>query len=184
MPRLHGRARRRPRHSHVRSLCPCCATTVLWSDSAVFRAGSAVAVHRRSSPSFRTAEADPHGPDFSAAYGVSSVAVRFQVVDALVAHGVLYMPVVAQRQLLMVQITSRLSPYSALFGSTLDTCLRLEVLEDFHLFSSSRWTSDPEVDAWCSRIHHNAWFVSGSGRWLLGVFRFPRIAWFDSGSGR
>ena len=80
------RVRRRPRHSHVRSLCPCCATTVLWSDSAVFRAGSAVAVHRRSSPSFRTAEADPHGPDFSA-YGVSPVAVRCQVVDALVAHG-------------------------------------------------------------------------------------------------
>ena len=49
MPRLHGRARRRLRHSHVRSLCPCCATTVLWSDSAEFRAGSAVVVHRRSS---------------------------------------------------------------------------------------------------------------------------------------
>ena len=29
MPRLHGRARRRLRHSHVRSLCPCCATIVL-----------------------------------------------------------------------------------------------------------------------------------------------------------
>ena len=38
MPRLHGRARRRLRHSHVRSLCPCCATAVLWSDSAEFRA--------------------------------------------------------------------------------------------------------------------------------------------------
>ena len=83
-------------------------------------------------------------------------------------------------------VLGRASPQvlSALIGSTLDTCLCLEALEDFHLFSSSRWTSDPEVDAWCSRIHHNAWFESGSGRWLLGVFRFPRIAWFDSGSGR
>ena len=62
----------------------------------------------------RSAEADPHGPDFSAAHGVSPVAVRCQVVDALVAHVVLYMPVVAQRQLLMVQMTSCLSPYSAL----------------------------------------------------------------------
>ena len=40
--------------------------------------------------------------------------MRCQVVDALVAHVVLYMPVVAQRQLLMVQMTSCLSPYSAL----------------------------------------------------------------------
>ena len=49
-------------------------------------------------PSFRSAEADLHGPDFSAAHGVSPVAVRCQVVDDLVAHGVLYMPVVAHRR--------------------------------------------------------------------------------------
>ena len=40
--------------------------------------------------------------------------VRCQVIDALIAHVVLDMPVVVQRQLLMVQMTSRLSPYSAL----------------------------------------------------------------------
>ena len=87
-------------------------------------------------PSCRIAEADPHGPDFSAAYGVSPVAVRCQVVDALVAHGVLYMPVVAQRLLLMVQMTSCWSPFSsAELVSTADTCTVLrKLLVLFHTF--------------------------------------------------
>ena len=34
--------------SWARSLCPCCATTGIWSDSAESRAGAAVAVYRRS----------------------------------------------------------------------------------------------------------------------------------------
>ena len=37
--------------SWARSLCPCCATTGIWSDSAECRAGAAVAVHPRSSTS-------------------------------------------------------------------------------------------------------------------------------------
>ena len=34
--------------SWARSLCPCCATTGIWSDSSESRAGAAVAVYRRS----------------------------------------------------------------------------------------------------------------------------------------
>ena len=109
---------------------------------------------------------------------------QLQLVDNSVAFYVsTYLAVTCSVVAFGVQ-DSRLFMYSALIGSTLDTCLRLEALEDFHLFSWSRWTSDPEVDAWCSRIPHNAWFDCGSGRWLLGVFRIQRIAWFDSGSGR
>ena len=52
---------------------------------------------------FRSAEADPHGPGFSADHRDSPVAVRYQVVDALVVHVLLDMPVVVQRQVLMVQ---------------------------------------------------------------------------------
>ena len=54
--------------SWARSLCPCCATTELWSDSAESRAGSAVAVHRSSSASLRAAEANLHGPACSIPY--------------------------------------------------------------------------------------------------------------------
>ena len=36
--------------------------------------------------SFRSADADPHGPDYSADHGDSPVAVRFQVVDALLCR--------------------------------------------------------------------------------------------------
>ena len=43
---------------------------------------------------FRAAETDFHGPDYSAAHGVSPVAVRFRVVDAPVVQVVLAMPVV------------------------------------------------------------------------------------------
>ena len=63
---------------------------------------------------FRAAEGDPHGPVYLADHKGSSVAVRCQVVDALIAHVVFDMPVVVQRQVLMVQLTSGFSPYSAL----------------------------------------------------------------------
>ena len=63
---------------------------------------------------FRAAEGDPHGPVYLADHKGSSVAVRCQVVDALIAHVVFDMPVVVQRQVLMVQWTSGFCPYSAL----------------------------------------------------------------------
>ena len=47
---------------------------------------------------FRSAEADLHGPCFLADHRDFPVAVRYQVVDALVVHVVLDMPVVVQRQ--------------------------------------------------------------------------------------
>ena len=67
--------------SWTRSLCPCSATTGVWSDSAENRAGAAVAVHRRSTASLRAAEANPHGPACSENHRDSAVAVG-QVVDA------------------------------------------------------------------------------------------------------
>ena len=63
---------------------------------------------------FRAAESVSHGLVWSEDHRGSSVAVRCQVVDALIAHVVLDMPVVVQRQVLMVQMTSGLSPFSAL----------------------------------------------------------------------
>ena len=63
---------------------------------------------------FRAAEGDPMVPVYSADHEGSSIAVRCQVVDAFIAHVVLDMPVVVQRQVLMVQMTSGLSPYSVL----------------------------------------------------------------------
>ena len=70
---------------------------------------SAVAVHqhRRRHP-FRAANADPHGPDYSADHRVSSVAVRSQVVDALVMQFVRFHRLY-------------ISVYSAMLGSTVDT---------------------------------------------------------------
>ena len=56
---------------------------------------------------FRSAEADPHGPCFLADHRDFPVAVRYQVVDALVVHVVLDMPVVAQRQAGMVQTVQK-----------------------------------------------------------------------------
>ena len=78
-----------------------CPSPEAWSRTAENCGVSAVAIH-------------PHGPDYSTDHRDSTVAARCQVVDALIAHVVLDMPVVEQRQLLMVQMTSRLSPYSAL----------------------------------------------------------------------
>ena len=63
---------------------------------------------------FRAAESDSHGLVWSEDHRGSSVAVRCQVVYALIAHVVLDMPVVVQRQVLMVQMTSGLSPCLAL----------------------------------------------------------------------
>ena len=65
----------------------------IWSDSAENRAGSAVAVHRRSSTSLRAAEANPHGPACSENHRDSAVAFG-QLVDAPVVQVVLAMPVV------------------------------------------------------------------------------------------
>ena len=59
---------------------------------------------------FRAAEGDPHGPVYLADHKGSSVAVRCQVVDALIAHVVFDMPVVVKRQVLLVQLTSGFSP--------------------------------------------------------------------------
>ena len=84
----------------TRSLCPCCATTGAWSDSAENRAGAAVAVHRRSTASLRAAKANPHGPACSENHRDSSVAVG-QVVDAPVVQ-VVPCPL-SFRQVLMVQ---------------------------------------------------------------------------------
>ena len=59
----------------------------------------------------RGAEADPHGPDYSADHRDSSVAVRSQVVDALAVQVVRFYRLY-------------ISVYSALLGSTVDTNLR------------------------------------------------------------
>ena len=69
---------------------------------------SAVAVHRRSSTSSCSAEADPHGPVCSADHRDSSDAVRFQVVDAPVVQVVWFHRLF-------------ISVYSAPLGSTADT---------------------------------------------------------------
>ena len=64
----------RPRcSSWTKSLCRCCATTGIWSDSTGNRAGAAFAVHRRST-SLRAAEANPHGPACSESLRDSTVA--------------------------------------------------------------------------------------------------------------
>ena len=49
----------------------------------------------------------PHGPCFFADHRDFPVAVRYQVVDALVVHVVLDMPVVAQRQAGMAQTVQK-----------------------------------------------------------------------------
>ena len=96
-------------------LCLLCATTGA-SGLEVQKTASSpqlqfIAGHRHL---FRAADAVLHGPVCAADHNGSSVAVRCQVVDAFIARVVLDMPVVVQRQVHMVQMTSCLSPYSAL----------------------------------------------------------------------
>ena len=91
--------------SWARLLCPCCATTWIFSDSAESRAGAAVVVHRRSTASLRAAEAYPHGPVCSENHRDSAVAVG-QVVDAPVVQ-VVPCPL-SCRQVLMVQTLQKI----------------------------------------------------------------------------
>ena len=133
MPRLHGRARRRLRHSHVRSLCPCCATTVLWSDSAEFRAGSAVLVHRRSSSflSFRRGRS-PWSRLFSRPQRFLScrsfLGGRCPCCADLAVHRLF------------------ISVHSALLGSTAVTC-GASVYGVFHFLRVLGVVMDPQVDS-------------------------------------
>ena len=75
--------------SWARSLCPCCATTGIWSDSAESRAGAAVAVYRRSLLPFVPQRQIPHGRACSEHHRDSAVAV-VQVVDAPVVQVVVH----------------------------------------------------------------------------------------------
>ena len=104
--------------SWARSLCPCCATTGIWSDSAESRAGAAVAVYRRSLLPFVPQRQIPMVLPVQTKHTDSATAV-VQLVDAPVVQVVCQPVVVHDRGSDYAHCTRdfpRSSPIWCLFG--------------------------------------------------------------------